>query len=269
MCKRAFFHKTDGQVCDEFRSSAGISAKKDAYNRSMKKALFAISLTVAIIFTTAVALCVRVLNAPRAVAAFDDGGMRIVVDAGHGGIDGGVTGLKTGVKESELNLEISHCLKAALEDMGFEVTLTRKTEAGLYGAPTSGFKKRDMKRRKEIIEETEPVLVISVHQNFYPSHSVRGGQVFYNEENERSGRLAEVLQNQMNELYASQGVNARTAKPGDYFMVHCTEYPSVIVECGFLSNSADEALLVTQNWKRRLAQSMAAGVMEYLSGATA
>ena len=92
-------------------------------------------------FSAAVGLCVSVLNAPRAVAAMNDA-LRIVLDAGHGGVDGGVVGRDTGVKESDLNLAITYKLKTALEDMGFEVFLTRKTEAGLYGTTAKGFKKR-------------------------------------------------------------------------------------------------------------------------------
>ena len=95
----------------------------------MKKVFFTVSMAVAVFFTAAVGLCVKELTAPQAVAAFEDG-MRIVLDAGHGGIDGGVVGRTTGIKESELNLSITYKLKAELEDMGFLVTLTRKTDAG-------------------------------------------------------------------------------------------------------------------------------------------
>ena len=89
---------------------------------------------VAAAFLTAVILCVQTLFLPQAVGAFDDGGMRIVVDAGHGGVDGGVSGISTGVKESDINLAIAYCVKERLEDLGFDVVLTRKTEGGLYGA---------------------------------------------------------------------------------------------------------------------------------------
>ena len=216
-------------------------------------------------FITAVFLCVQALSAAQTVSSFSQGNMRIVIDAGHGGIDGGVTGKKTGVKESDLNLSITHCLKDVFQEMGFEVILTRKTEAGLYGAPTKGFKKRDMERRKEIIENAQPALVLSIHQNYYPSQYLRGGQVFYNADNARSHALAECLQGQINSLYAEQRVKARSTMKGDYFMLECTSYPSVIVECGFLSNANDEALLGTKIWQEKLAHSMAVGVMEYLS----
>ena len=235
----------------------------------MKRIGFVWFLGVFLAFFSAVVLCMQTLFLPQPVGAFDDGEMRIVVDAGHGGIDGGVCGINSGVKESELNLAISYCIKEKLEDLGFDVTLTRKTEGGLYGAPTKGFKKRDMEKRKEIIEKTAPVLVLSVHQNFYPSRAVRGGQVFCNADDERSMLLGKSIQTYLNELYQSVDVKAREAKTGEYFMLQCTSYPSVIVECGFLSNAADEKLLCSDGWKNRLAESIATGVMSYLSGSVA
>ncbi len=235
----------------------------------MKKLFFVWIFGVLVMFTTAVVLCVQTLFLPQAVGAFDDGGMRIVLDVGHGGVDGGVCGIATGVKESDLNLDIAYCLKEKLEDLGFAVTLTRKTEGGLYGTPTKGFKKRDMAKRKEIIEKTAPALVLSIHQNFYPSRHVRGGQIFYNAANEKSVLLGKTLQTYLNELYQTVGVKPRESKAGEYFMLQCTSYPSVIVECGFLSNAEDEKLLCTDGWKNRLAQQIASGVMAYFSGSFA
>lgn len=228
----------------------------------MKKGIFASFTVLLAAMITAVALCVKALNAPQAVAAAESV-MKIVLDAGHGGIDGGVTGRKTKTKESDINLSITHTLSELLTDMGFEVTLTRKTEAGLYDTATKGFKKRDMRRRKEIIEETKPALVLSIHQNFYPSSTARGGQVFYNKSREESQTLALCLQDKLNALYAEERVRARTASAGEYYMLECTIYPSVIVECGFLSNEKDEMLLLSKAWQRKIAQSIAGGVLAY------
>ena len=235
----------------------------------MKKAMIAAIMAVVIGFVGALGLCVRVLTGAQAVAMFADGGMRIVLDAGHGGIDVGVTGKTTKVKESELNLAIVMQLKEKLTDMGFTVTLTRKTDAGLYGAATKGFKKRDMQRRKEIIEETNPLLVISVHQNFYPSSAYRGAQVFYSKNNANSERLALATQTQLNDLYAETGAKHRQALEAEYYILQCSTYPTVIVECGFLSNAKDEELLQTIGWQRRLSEGIAAGIMTYLSNVTA
>ncbi len=233
----------------------------------MKKGFFALATALTMGFVSAVALCVRALNGAQAVSAFDDGGMRVVVDAGHGGIDGGVSGRKTGVKESEINLAIAFRLNDVLTEMGFEVTMTRKTDAGLYGTTAPGFKKRDMQRRKEIIQDASPMLVISVHQNFYPSQRERGAQVFYAEDNEKSRLFALAVQGQMNDLYADVGVKNRTAAKGDFFMLHCADCPSIIVECGFLSNAQDEELLRSDSWQDKTARCIAAGAVAYLAGA--
>jgi len=229
----------------------------------MKKSFLAIVLAVTFLFTAAVVTCVRALRAQE-VGAFSTQ-MRIVVDAGHGGIDGGVSGKNTGVKESDLNLSISLLVKEELEERGFEVFLTRKTEGGLYGTTAKGFKKRDMQRRKEIIEETKPCMLLSIHQNFYPSSSTRGAQVFYSAKSEGSKRFAEGLQNTLNELYLTQGVKGRKCKTGEYFMLECYPCPSVIVECGFLSNPKDEDLLSSKGWQSALAQTLAGGVLAYFA----
>ena len=234
----------------------------------MKKVLFAISMAVVFVFTAAVGLCVRVLNEPQAVAAFEDS-MRIVLDAGHGGLDGGVVGKTTGIKESDLNLAITYKLKTSLEDMGFEVVLTRKTEAGLYGTATKGFKKRDMQKRKEIIIQADPAMVISIHQNFYPSKNTRGGQVFYSKKNAGGQRLALGLQKKLNALYAEEGAKARNAASGEFFMLECADCPSVIVECGFLSSEKDEALLTDEIWQKKFAETLASGVLAYFSDSSA
>ena len=162
----------------------------------MKKGFFAIATFLLAGIVTAVTLCAQALSAPQTVGA--DRKFSIVLDAGHGGIDGGVSGKKTGIKESDLNLSITHVLNETLLDMGFEVTLTRKTEGGLYGTPTKGFKRRDMQKRKEIIEGAKPALVISIHQNFYPSSSTRGAQVFYNPQSDEGKTLALCLQDSLN-----------------------------------------------------------------------
>ena len=213
-------------------------------------------------------MCLQTLTKAQAVFSSADENMKIVIDAGHGGVDGGVQGIKTGVKESDLNLSIAKKLQDAFLDLGFEVVLTRPTKDGLYGVASKGFKKRDMQKRKEIVEGAKPALLLSVHQNFYPSRTPRGAQVFYNAESEQGKALAISLQEKLNALYLSQKVRARNAHSADYFMLNCTSAPSVIVECGFLSNEKDEKLLVDEGWQKRLAESIVAGALAYFSQST-
>lgn len=189
----------------------------------------------------------------------------VVIDAGHGGIDGGVVGIDSGVKESDINLDMSRRLSRCFSDAGFAVVMTRETEAGLYGTATSGYKKRDMLKRSEIIQKSNPALVISVHQNFFFMRSRRGAQVFFRESNERSKTLACLIQASLNDM--PECVRKSDPLKGDYYILNCNDYPSVIVECGFLSNAEDEALLLSGDYRDKVVAAIAAGALAYLSSA--
>ncbi len=186
----------------------------------------------------------------------------VVLDAGHGGIDPGVLGMNTGTKESDINLAIVKILEKYFSEAGFRVVLTRKNEGGLYGLPTGGYKRRDMQKRKDVIEKTAPNAVISVHQNnFVSDRSRRGGQVFFKPGDAEGAALAQAVQQQLNGLSGGD----YSALRGDYFMLNCTHYPSVIAECGFLSNAEDEALLVTEEYRRKVAYAIFKGTLAWLS----
>lgn len=228
----------------------------------MKRHLIILCIAAAVSFVFALSLCISSLTAP---VFAQESKLKIVLDAGHGGIDGGVVGRKTGKKESEINLAIVMLLKSELEESGFEVVLTRKTDGGLYGVATDGFKRRDMKKRKEIIENANPELMVSVHQNFYPSASVRGGQVFFEQGNIDGERLAQSLQNGLNSLYEKEGAKSRLIKTGEYYMLSCCDCPSVIVECGFLSNLKDEELLVKKTGQKKIAAAIFSGILGYFA----
>lgn len=188
---------------------------------------------------------------------------KIVLDAGHGGIDPGVLGVTSYVKESQINLDIVLKAEKIFESAGFEVVLTRKTDVGLYGVATKNRKKKDMAKRKEIIENASPDIVVSVHLNEYSLKSRRGGQVFYQKGNLESENLAISVQKEINSLY--DGVKDYNALTADLFMLKCTTAPSVIVECGFLSNVEDEKLLLTEEFREQVAYSIFKGVVGYIS----
>ncbi len=191
----------------------------------------------------------------------------VVIDAGHGGVDGGVVGIETGKKESDINLSLARILQADFEEAGFYVIQTRPTEAGLYGTATSGYKKRDMKKRAEVINESVPALVISVHQNFFSMRSRRGAQVFFREDSAPSRSLATHIQTSLNAM--PECVKQSNALKGDYYVLNCSDYPSVIVECGFLSNAEDEKLLVTEEYQRKIAAAILKGSLAFLTAETA
>ncbi len=183
----------------------------------------------------------------------------VVIDAGHGGIDGGVVS-KSGVKESTLNLAYSKTLGELFKNAGFNVVYTRTTEDGLYGLPTNGFKRRDMQERKRIAEQAKPNILISVHMNKFSSSNRSGPQVFFQQGKTDGQTLAQSLQKVLND---STG-NAHSALAGDYYICRELNCPAVIVECGFLSNDEEAELLQTEDHRLKICELVFKGVMLYL-----
>jgi len=188
--------------------------------------------------------------------------IKVVIDAGHGGIDNGVTGKYTGVKESQLNLIISKKIGALFEDAGIEVVYTRNTESGLYGVATASLKRKDMQKREEIIKKTNPNLVLSIHMNYYSMPSRRGAQVFYKADDDKGKNLARFIQNELNEM--PDASRECSILSGDYYILNCTNFPSALVECGFLSNMEDEKLLTNSTYQDNISYTIFKGAMGFL-----
>jgi len=183
----------------------------------------------------------------------------IVIDAGHGGRDDGCSGVN-GTKESVINLKISKALKNYLETLGINVILTRSDSNGLYEATADNYKQSDMAKRIEIIEEASPDMVISIHQNSFSDSSQCGAQAFYQEGDERSKAFAESVQSQL----ISQLPNARSeANFGDYYLLKESNVSSVLIECGYLTNSEEEQLLNSTEYQNKVAYSIMCGVVKY------
>lgn len=188
---------------------------------------------------------------------------RIVLDAGHGGLDGGCVGVNTGVYEKTLNLDVVKKLERYFNSANFSVVLTRDSDAGLYTS-TENMKKSDMLKRKEIIEKSEPSLVISVHMNKYPGQMRRGAQVFYKKGCDDGERLATCVQKSFNEMDTS--IRDYSALTGDYYLLNVSPCPAIIAECGFLSNPEEELLLVRDEYRESIAYAIFKGTVDYLSG---
>lgn len=190
-------------------------------------------------------------------------GYTIVIDPGHGGIDPGSIGYKTKVKESELNLKISLALADKLRAVGVRVVLTRTDDNSLAtGMTGKQFKKEDMKLRKAMIDKIRPNMVISIHMNSYTNHTLRGAKMFYDKTSDISKQIAESIQDQFAQtLEASNNV----ASVGDYYMLKCTQSPSIIAECGFLSNERDEQLLLDPSYQEKIVNCIFKGIINFLN----
>lgn len=187
----------------------------------------------------------------------------VVIDAGHGGNDPGKIGIN-GALEKDINLEIAYMVKQFLEASDVKVVMTREGDAGLYDENSSNKKVEDMKRRIQLIDETAPVLTVSIHQNSYSEEYVHGAQVFYYNGSEQGEKLADFIQKQLVATVDSE--NTRQIKANDsYYLLKKTGIPIVIVECGFLSNSIEAEKLTDKMYQEKIAWAIHLGILQYLN----
>lgn len=188
----------------------------------------------------------------------------IIIDAGHGGVDGGATSC-TGKLESSFNLEIALRLNDLLRLLGYDTKMIRTTDISVYtkGETIAQKKISDLKERVRIVNETENALLLSIHQNNFSDSRYSGAQVFYADTEE-----SEALARTMQAAFASalDPDNKRQIKPcsGVYLMEHI-ECPGLLIECGFLSNPEEEAKLRDPGYQQRLCCVIAGTVSSYLS----
>ncbi|MBR1391151.1 MAG: N-acetylmuramoyl-L-alanine amidase [Lachnospiraceae bacterium] len=190
----------------------------------------------------------------------------IVLDAGHGGSDPGKIGIH-GEKEKDINLQIVEKIKVLLEQNDVTVVLTRDSDVSLADAGASNQKVCDMRNRVALIEKTQPQLVVSIHQNSYTQESIRGAQCFYYAQSAEGKQIAEILQENMKTYLDPE--NHREAKANEsYYLLKKTASPTVIVECGFLSNDAEATLLSSEEYQNQVAWAVYMGIMQCLNKVT-
>lgn len=188
----------------------------------------------------------------------------VILDAGHGLPDGGAVA-EDGTYESTINLSIVEKLQKLLESSSCTVILTRSDEDGIYEMDADTIRKKkisDMKNRVEIGNHSDAEIFVSIHLNKIPSTKYSGWQTFYKKENENSLKLANSIQENLN--YAIQKENKRVPeKVPNIYLAKNLDIPFTIVECGFLSNSAECDLLKTDNYQEVLAWGIYTGIMDY------
>ena len=223
-----------------------------------RRALFFI---LALLLSLAAALPVRRPLLP-AFAPSEQGSVVYVIDAGHGGEDGGAVS-RSGVRESDVNLAVAKRLDALLRFLGRDTVLTRTEDVSVYteGAETLRQKKAsDLKNRVALVNAIPNAVLVSIHQNSLPSvPSVRGAQVFYGAA-EPGAALAYSVQAALNECVNDREKHEKRIDPSIYLMKNVT-CPAILVECGFLSNEGEAAKLETPEHQKRLAAVIAAGLL--------
>lgn len=187
----------------------------------------------------------------------------VMIDAGHGGNDPGKVSLNNDF-EKDINLEIALKLRDILVSQDIIVVMTRETDTGLYEEGAKNKKTSDMKNRVELIEEKQVDIMISIHANSYVDENVCGAQVFYYKSSADGENLAKHIQKNISKVSSLN--NKREAKSnGDYYLLKKSNVPAVIVECGFLSNVVELAMLKDENYQRQIAWSIHLGLMEYIN----
>ena len=188
---------------------------------------------------------------------------KVVIDAGHGGFDSGKVGVG-GILEKEINLSIAQKVQKKLTDRGIKTVMTREKDQGLYDATEENKKQQDMKKRCKLINESGADLAVSIHQNSYTQESVCGPQVFYYETSQEGKKLAEILQESLNQKL--QIDRPREIKANDtYYILKKTEIPTVIAECGFLSNSSEAEKLTDEDYQDLVAEAICEGILTFLN----
>lgn len=185
----------------------------------------------------------------------------VLIDPGHGGFDPGMVGVQTSqeVLEKDINLEIALRLQSLLEQGGSTVLLTRNQDMALART-----KSRDMDARRLLANTSHSDIMISIHQNSYPSENVTGTQVFFYEGSEQSKKLAELIQAEV-KTFLGQTNNREARSSTSYYILRQTNIPAVIVECGFLSSPHETRMLTDDEYQERMAWAIYRAIVEFFN----
>jgi N-acetylmuramoyl-L-alanine amidase len=185
----------------------------------------------------------------------------IILDAGHGGIDGGVVSYSKSNKESEVNLLFTECLKSYFNSVNYNVILTRIGNDGLYDKNAKNKKINDMEKRIAIINNSKANLLISIHMNGFTNSNERGSFIYYKAGNEISKNLAQNIQTRFN---SSLEYSYRSIQPGDFYILNNSIIPAILVEFGFLTNKDEEILLLSKEYREKMCFLLFSSVVSFL-----
>lgn len=193
----------------------------------------------------------------------------IVLDAGHGGIDPGAMNKDKTILEKDINLEITKKLRDLIEASGGTVIMTREKDVSLYEDDDSKTTRQkyneNLKNRKKIIDESEGNIFISIHLNAFEQSKYYGAQTFYPKDKEDGKELAQFVQDELKRVVDQD--NDRKIKPrDDIYLLKNTKMPSILIECGFLSNEKESKLLADSNYQDKIAWAIYVGIQKYLTG---
>lgn len=208
------------------------------------------------------------VNASDFVETLSPTGKIVVVDAGHGGEDPGAVSAFSGAKEKDINLTIAQMTKKLLEDAGYTVVMTRSEDVLNYeGEKLSMTAKRrqDLIKRKQMMDESNADIVVSIHLNSFGDSQYHGAQTFYTKESLSSKKLAISLQTALHEILDPNNDREALLKSDDIIITKNCKVTTAIVECGFLSNQEEEKKLVDEAYQAKISEAIKAGIDNYFT----
>ncbi len=191
----------------------------------------------------------------------------VIIDAGHGGFDGGAVA-PDGTVEKDINLKISNLISEMLKTAGYKVILTREADVSTDDVETDTIairKKSDLKNRLKLMKDYPDAIFVSIHLNKFTTSAARGSQVFYNGKISESKQLGECIQNSIVNLLQPENTRVNKQATSSTYLLYNATLPAVLVECGFLSNKAELELLKNENYQKKMALCCFLGITDYFS----
>ena len=225
-----------------------------------------------LLFLSVVSIFTLILSKHEKKASLysSDSGIVVVIDAGHGGEDGGTVGVN-GCYEKDINLSMAMKLKTYLSSMGVRCVLTRNSDTLLYDRNVNyeGRKKHlDMLARLEITNSYENAIFVSIHQNAFPQEKYKGLQIYYSESNDSSAEIAKSIEEQVKKALQPQNNRISKASGGNIYLLDNLQCPAILIECGFLSNKEECELLCTDGYQNKLCAVIATALSKKLTSNT-
>lgn len=226
-----------------------------------KKLYFCLALTVLLVLACGLGIysVTKVMNSLHTPAS-----PVIIIDAGHGGMDGGATGV-SGALEKDINLSIAHKLCSLAQLGGYNAIMVRSSDRSVHEEGITGVRKQkvsDIHQRAALAKKYPEAVFISIHQNYFPQQSSWGTQVFYSTENEHSRILAQKIQDNIREALQPDNKREIKAAGNNIYLLNHMDNPAVMVECGFISNAEDCQRLLQADYQQQLAFKILQSVTE-------
>lgn len=232
----------------------------------MQKYRFGAVAFLAVCYATAIASILSTLGQTLTVSGQLHTSPVVIIDAGHGGFDGGAEGA-AGTVEKDINLPVALKVRELLTLFGFEILMTRESDISTCDEGIdriSEKKTSDILNRFALIEAHPEAIFLSIHQNKFPDSSQSGAQMFYGPKSGESALIAGILQQNFREMLQPENERQIKEATDSVYLLYHSPIPSVLIECGFLSNPEEEALLGDEQYQNRIAFVIAASILQYI-----